>query len=52
MGHKAFCRHIRLVQIPTRNPFPTNIEFTGETYREHLQVLIQDIHLCVGDRVT
>src|ERR1043165_2393226 len=52
MWHKLFRRQFRRVAVAARQPFASGIKLTTHTDRHRPLMIIEDIHLRVGDGIT
>src|SRR5262245_10744448 len=50
--HELLRRHSGLVQIPSRQPRPTDVEFPIHSYPRRRRLLVQHIHLGVCERLS
>src|SRR5438552_16469103 len=47
--HKAFCGQFGSIEVPPRNPHPTEVNLAEDTRRNHLSARVENVGLCVGD---
>ena len=52
VGNKLFSSELRVVQVTSSEAIAASVELPGNATRHRLQILVEDVDLCIGDRST